>query len=358
MSKRVFNFYPGPCTLPLPVLQQAQKELLDFEGCGMSVMEISHRSQRFEAILAETLSLAKKLIGAPDDFCVLLIAGGAHQQFAMTALNLLADGGSAGIVNSGLWAKRALEEAQRVGKMVELWRAPDGKCTTLPDLKTLTVPKNLRYVHLTSNETVDGLQFPELPDLGVPLVLDVSSDYYTRPLPWDYCDIVYGGVQKNLAPSGMALVFVRKQCLREHTNLARFFCYKHHADANSLLNTPPTWQIYILHLVLKWIEQQGGVAHFAALAQKRSAKLYDFIDNNDFYRNDVEKKYRSKINVVMRTPSDALDTQFWQEAETHALVGLKGHSAVGGLRASLYNAMEMAGVEALIDFMHDFAQRH
>ena len=357
MTHRIFNFTAGPCTLPLAVLEAAQAELLDFQGCGMSVLEISHRSKRFEAVHEETLALAQELIAAPADFQPLLLAGGAHQQFDMIPLNLLADGGSAAYINSGIWAEKALKEAQRVGDAREIWTGRDSGFTTLPDaLPPLSA--DCRYLYLTSNETISGVQYRDYPTAAVPLVIDASSDYYTRTIPWERCAIVYGGVQKNLAPAGLALVFVRRDLIKGHPRVPKFLTYAAHAAANSLFNTPPTWQIYMLNKVLHWITDSGGIAPFEAESINKSVLLYDYIDRSNYYRNDVPPAYRSRTNVTFRTPSPELDTRFWQEAESQGFAGLKGHKLLGGIRASIYNAMPIAGVEALIDYMQTFAAKN
>ena len=357
MTHRIYNFTAGPCTLPLAVLESAQAELLDFQGCGMSVLEISHRSKRFEAVHEETLALAQELIAAPADFQPLLLAGGAHQQFDMIPLNLLADGGSAAYINSGIWAEKALKEAQRVGDAREIWTGRDSGFTTLPDaLPPLSA--DCRYLYLTSNETISGVQYRDYPTAAVPLVIDASSDYYTRTIPWERCAIVYGGVQKNLAPAGLALVFVRRDLIKDHPRVPKFLTYAAHAAANSLFNTPPTWQIYMLNKVLHWIKDNGGIAHFEAESIAKSGLLYDYIDHSNYYQNDVPPAYRSRTNVTFRTPSPELDTRFWQEAESQGFAGLKGHKLLGGIRASIYNAMPIAGVEALIDYMQTFAAKN
>lgn len=356
MSHRIYNFCAGPCTLPLSVLEQVQAELLDFQGSGMSVMEISHRSKLFEPIHFEALALAKELIGAPDDFEALLLPAGAHQQFVMVAQNLLADGGKGAYVNSGVWGEKAYKEALRIGEAYEIWTGAENAFTTLP--QTLEAQENTAYVHVTSNETIGGIQFREFPKVNADLVIDCSSDYYARFIPWERTAIVYGGVQKNLAPSGLALVFVRKDLLKDHKALPKFMTYKAHADTQSLYNTPPTFQIYILGLVLKWMKEKGGVKYFEEQSIEKSQFLYDFIDKSAFYNNSIRPEFRSRTNVIFRTPSDDLDTLFYKEAEKNGLSGLKGHRIVGGIRASIYNAMEKDGVQALLNFMKDFESKH
>lgn len=353
MSERIHNFCAGPCTLPTSVLREVQEELLDFQGCGMSVMEISHRSKRFEAVHFETLELAGRLLGMPKSHKALLLQGGAHQQFAMIAMNLLANGGRAAYVNSGVWAKKALQEAKRIGDAYELWSGEADGFTTLPQ-SALPVAADTRYAYVCSNETVNGVQFHDLPAIDAPLVVDYSSDYYARSVDWARVILAYGGVQKNLAPSGLALVFVHESLLVEHASLPKFFTYKAHADADSLYNTPPTFQIYVLGKMLKWIEAQGGVAAMEAQSERRSQALYAAIDQSAFYQNSIAPAFRSRTNVVFKTPNEELDTLFWKEAEKQGINGLKGHKLVGGLRASLYNGLEERSIQALLDFMAEF----
>lgn len=354
-TKRIHNFCAGPCTLPLSVLEQAQQELCNFQESGMSVMEISHRSRLFEPLHEETLALAQELLSAPNDFKTLLLPGGAHQQFCMIPLNLLQENDKAAYLDTGIWGKKAYDEAKRVRHAELIWSAEKSHYREMPKaLKS----RDYRYLHITSNETVNGTQFKNYPESEAPLVIDASSDYYTRDIPWQKSALVYGGVQKNLAPSGLALVFIHKDLLKEHTQLNKFFTYKAHADANSLYNTPPTFQIYILNLVLKWMKQQGGIKHFAQKSQEKSQKLYQYIDQSAFYQNKIPEEYRSKTNIIFTTPNAELDTLFWQQAEKEGLSGLKGHRLVGGLRASLYNALELSSVEALIQYMQHFAQQH
>ncbi len=354
MTHRVHNFTAGPCTLPLAVLGQAQRELLDYRGSGMSVMEISHRGELFQPLHEETIVLAQEIIGAPPAFQCLLLQGGGHGQFAMSAMNLMANGEKSAIINSGHWASRAMSEARRVGVMHEAWSGESSGFTTLPSEEEIDLPAKVRYLHVTSNETIGGIQFRELPDVGVPLVVDASSDYYTRAIPWTRCDIVYGGAQKNLAAAGLTVVFVRKSLLEDHPHLPKILNYKTHADTNSLYNTPPAFQIYLFNLVLKWILKTGGLSHCAAEAKEKSDRLYAAIDKSSFYRNTIDPAFRSRSNIVFRTPSSELDRRFWREAEKRGLHGLKGHRAVGGLRASLYLALDRQSVSALIEYLGAF----
>lgn len=351
--QRIHNFCAGPCTLPVSVLEEVQAELLNHQATGMSIMEMSHRSAHFEALHEETLALAQQLIGAPKHFKALLLPGGAHHQFVMSAMNFLANGGTAGFIDSGVWGKKAQQEAASLGHTVTLW---SGAATAYRDLpRQVFSQEALRYLHLTSNETVNGLQFHDFPETpACDWVIDASSDYYTRDLPWHRCLMVYGGVQKNLAPSGLALVFIREDALEPLPQLPPFMTYHAHAQANSLYNTPPTFQIYVLNKVLKWMEALGGIAYFEAASRQKSQALYDYIDRSDFYHNAIAADYRSRTNVIFNTPSPELDKRFQQQAEAAGLSGLKGHRIVGGLRASLYNALTMSTVEALLAFMKDF----
>lgn len=359
MQTRLHNFCAGPCTLPLSVLQQAQEELLDFQGIGASIMEISHRSAIFQTLHEETLALAGELLEMPEEFQPLLLSGGAHQQFCMIPLNLLSADKTAAYLDTGIWSKKAYAEAARIGNAEILWSSKEDGYRQLPEQDYFDVnPETYAYLYLTSNETVNGVQFHELPRASVPLAIDCSSDFYTRRINWADCDVVYGGVQKNLAPAGLGLVFVRKTRLQDIEHINKFFTYQAHAQANSLYNTPPTWQIYLLNLVLKWIKAHGGVAHFEAQSIEKSSKLYNAIDGSDFYHNAIALNCRSRTNVIFQTPSAELDTLFWKEAEKQHLSGLKGHRIVGGLRASLYNALEMASVEALIAYMSDFERKY
>lgn len=356
---RIFNFSAGPCTLPLPVLEEVQAEFVDYQGAGMSMVEMSHRTPPYEAVHDGAIRLARELFSVPDDFDVMFIQGGATMQFGMLAMNLLTDGSSGGYIDTGIWASKALEDAVHYGTAYTAWSGKDLAYSRVPASSELKVLDGTRYLHMTSNETIGGVQFHEWPDVNVPLVADMSSDYMSRPIPWERFDLVYGGVQKNLAPAGSALVFIRRSIL-EHTrrDLAIYFRYDIHASKNSMYNTPPVFPIYVMEKVLRWMRDQGGLSAMEATAQRRAGLIYETIDNSDgFYTNPIDPASRSNMNVVFRIANNDLESQFVAEAAERGMSGLKGHRSVGGCRASVYNAMPIAGAEALCEFMAEFKKR-
>ncbi len=353
---RVHNFCAGPCTLPLAVLEEVRSELLDFRGAGMSVIEMSHRSPEYEAVHEETLSLFGENYGVPDDFSILFLQGGATLQFAVVPMNLLLEGTRAGYVRSGTWAKGALKDATAWGDAYAAWDGEPFSFTRMPSVDELEIAGDTRYLHVTSNETIEGIRMAEFPEVEVPLVADMSSDYLSRPIPWDRFDLVYGGAQKNLGPAGLAVVVVRTALLEElNPDLPTYLRLGAHAGKNSLLNTPPMFAIYVTGKVLRWMRDQGGVEAMEERAARRSGAIYDAIaKSGGFYLSPVEPADRSHMNVVFRTPSDELDAAFLKGAEQDGLVNLKGHRSVGGIRASIYNAMTDEGVETLVGFMAGF----
>jgi phosphoserine aminotransferase len=353
---RVHNFCAGPCTLPLEVLEEVQSELLDFRGAGMSVIEMSHRSPEYEAVHEETISLFRSNYAVPDGFSILFLQGGATLQFAVVPMNLLVEGARAGYVRSGTWAKGALKDAAVWGEAYAAWDGEPFSFTRMPSADELQIERDTRYLHVTSNETIEGIRMAEFPDIEVPLVADMSSDYLSRPIPWDRFDVVYGGAQKNLGPAGLAVVVVRTALLDGlNPELPTYLRLGAHADKNSLMNTPPMFAIYVTGKVLRWMRDQGGVEAMERRAASRSGAVYDAIaQSGGFYVSPVDPADRSHMNVVFRTPSDDLDTAFLQGAEQEGLVNLKGHRSVGGIRASIYNAMTDDGVESLVGFMAGF----
>lgn len=353
---RVHNFCAGPCTLPLPVLEEVKSELLDFRGSGMSVIEMSHRSPEYEAVHEGTLSLFRENYGVPDDFSILFLQGGATLQFAIVPMNLLRVGARAGYVRSGTWAKGALVDAAEWGEAYAAWDGEPLSFTRMPSEDELKIEPGTSYLHVTSNETIEGIRMAVFPDVDVPLVGDMSSDYLSRPIPWERFDLVYGGAQKNLGPAGLAVVAVRTALLEElNPDLPSYLRLEAHADKNSLMNTPPMFAIYVTGKVLRWMRDQGGVVAMEERAARRSGAVYDAIAGSDgFYRSPVAPDDRSHMNMVFRTPSDELDAAFLKGAEQDGLVNLKGHRSVGGIRASIYNAMTDEGVEALVGFMAAF----
>ena len=356
MSNRKHNFCAGPCTLPVGVLEEMRDEFLDYRGAGLSLIEMSHRSAEYDAVHQEARRLALEVFEAPEDFDVLFIQGGAILQFGMVAMNLLRPGRCAGYVNTGAWAKGAIADARHYGEVYTAWDgAGDGYART-PDDSEIEVRDGTRYLHVTSNETIGGIRFPGFPVVDVPLVADVSSEMMARRIPWERFDLVYGGVQKNLGPAGMAMVFIRKSAATPASgSIARYLRYDVHLDKESLFNTPPMFTIAMAGKVLKWMKAKGGLDVIEREAAEKAAILYRQIDESEgFYSCPVDPASRSHMNVVFRLADEALEGKFLAEAESADLLNLKGHRSVGGCRASLYNAMPREGVEALADFMHRF----
>jgi len=354
---RAHNFCPGPCTLPLPVLNELQDEMVELNDTGMSVIEMSHRSSDYEAIHQSAIDRLRSLSAAPDEFEVLLLQGGATLQFAMVPQNLLTPGMRAGYVVGGAWGKKALNDAAKVGDAYLAWSPPgDGPATMPGAAAEVAIEAETSFVHVTSNETIEGSRMVDFSGYGVPLVADMSSDYLSRPIDWEHFDLVYGGSQKNLGPAGLAIVFVRSSLLEQSPEtLPSYLRYDLHAKANSLANTPPVFSIWAMNKVLAWMEQEGGVAAMEARAGERSGMVYAAIDNSDgFYRNPVEPRFRSHTNIVFRLPSEDLEAEFLARADGEQLLNLKGHRSVGGIRASIYNAMPTPGVEALVELMGQF----
>ena len=360
MTQRKFNFSPGPCTLPLEVLEETQRELVDYKQSGLSMVEMSHRGKTFGDVHAEAIGLMRELLKIPDEFSVMFIQGGATLQFAMTAMNLLNDSNKAGFVNSGHWAALAIADGSIYGDAYVAWDGSENKFTRMPGNDEIKLQPNTRYLHVTSNETIGGIQFKDLPDVGVPLVVDMSSDYCSKSVPWDRIDLTYGGVQKNLGPSGMAVVAVRTSVVEAiDNNLPTYLDYRVHLEGNSLFNTPPIFSIYVTGKILKWIKANGGVPAMEAAAQKKTGILYEAIEKSEgFYHSPVDPASRSKMNVVFTLPNEGLESKFFADAAKEGMVNLEGHRSVGGIRASIYNAMPIAGVETLVQFMAHFQSTH
>lgn len=355
---RVRNFCAGPCTLPVEVLAETRDELLDYDGSGMSLIEMSHRSPEYDAVHGDALERLRSALEVPAEFDVLFLQGGALLQFAMVPMNPLPPGSTAGYVRSGAWGKAAHADAERAASTYLAWDGTDAGFTRMPEPSEIEVRPGTRYVHLTSNETIEGIQLRSLPDLAVPLVVDISSDFLTQPVDWHQVDLVYGGVQKNLGPAGLTVVVIRRSALDDSVaGLPSYLGYAGHAKAGSLLNTPPMFSVYVMGKMLRWIEDRGGLAGMAERAARRSGVLYDVIDGSDgFYTGPARPHARSRTNVVFRLPSPDLDGRFLAEARDAGLVNLKGHRSVGGMRASIYNAMPDEGVDELAGFMRNFAQ--
>lgn len=370
---RVMNFGAGPGTLPLPALERAQRELCDFAGTGMSVMEHSHRGKEYGAVHEEAQALLRELLALPDSHEVLFLQGGATQQFALVPMNFLAESGARGAyLVSGTWGDKALSEGRAAARLVggEVYAALDtgtgeGKArswTRAPsasELAALRSGEHTAYVHATSNETIHGVQLPSLPEApaGVPLVVDMSSDFLSRPTDFSRCAFAYAGAQKNIGPSGVVVAIAHKDLLaRSRRDLPKIFQYRAHAEAGSLLNTPSTFGIYLVRNVLAWVKESGGLAQMAAWNEEKARLVYGAIDARpDFYRCPVEPASRSQMNVVFRLPSEELEAAFLAEAKRRKMVGLKGHRSVGGVRVSLYNAVPVEWAAALADLMTEFA---
>ncbi len=371
---RTINFNAGPAALPLPALTRARDEMLDFAGSGMSVMEHSHRGKEYEAVHDEAIALVRELLGVPSGYEVLLVQGGATSLFAEIPMNLLEKGESAQYLITGAWGEKALGEAQVVSALfganlsVQTTGVEEGKekrYTRVPARGEGKVDAGAAYLHITSNETIHGVQFNvdpsrPFPDTGaVPLIADMSSDFLWRPLDVTKFGLMYAGAQKNLGPSGVVVAVVSKEVLdRGRKDIPKIFQFRTHAENKSLYNTPPTFGIYMVRNVLAWVKSQGGLAKMEEANRKKANRLYGVIDRNpEFFRSPVEKESRSVMNVVFRLPSEELEAAFLADAKKKGMVGLKGHRSVGGIRASIYNAVSYEWVDALSGFMEDFARK-
>lgn len=361
MTERIFNFSAGPAVLPLPVLEEAQRDMLRLPGVGMSVMEISHRSKTFDEIIQGADAGLRELLNIPKDYAVLFLQGGASLQFAMVPMNFLSLDGSADYVVTGSWGKKAVKEAQKFGHVNFAANTADGGFTRVPAQDELQLDPSAAYVHITSNETIEGVQFKSEPEVGeVPLVCDSSSDILSRPIPIEKYGIIYAGAQKNMGPSGVTLVVIRDDLIEQvPENQHSMLDYRLLAENDSMLNTPNTWGIYLISLVCEWLRAQGGLVVMKKKNEEKAAILYNAIDASDgYYLGHADPQARSLMNVTFRLPSEGLEKQFCSDATALGLDGLKGHRSVGGVRASIYNAFPRDGVERLVEFMQDFAQKN
>jgi phosphoserine aminotransferase len=360
MTERIFNFSAGPAVLPVPVLEEAQRDMVSLPGVGMSVMEISHRSKTFDDIINRTEASLRDLLKIPSNYHILFLQGGASLQFSMVPMNFLPADGSADYVLTGSWGKKALKEANKLGAVNVAATMADGGFTRVPSRDEISLSPHAAYVHITSNETIEGVQWKREPNVGdVPLVCDSSSDILSREIDINKYGLIYAGAQKNMGPSGVTLVILRDDLLqRIPENLPTMLDYKIHVENKSLYNTPNTWGIYIMDLVCKWLQDQGGLAGMERLNDEKAQLLYEAIDATDFYRGHADVDCRSTMNVTWRLPAEELEKKFVAEATAQGLDGLKGHRSVGGIRASIYNAFPRAGVEALVSFMEDFERRN
>lgn len=356
----VFNFSAGPAMLPRAVLERARDELLDWHGSGMSVMEMSHRGKEFMSIAAQSEADLRELLAIPATYKVLFLQGGATSQFAMVPMNLLRGKRKADYINTGAWSKKAIGEAQRYCEVNVAASSADSKFTTIPERSGWQLDPSAAYLHYTPNETIGGVEFHAIPDVGdVPLVADMSSTILSRPLDVARFGLIYAGAQKNIGPAGLTVVIVREDLIGETLpGTPSMFDYKAHADNDSMLNTPPTFGWYLAGLVFGWLKEQGGLAAMAERNRRKAQRLYDAIDTSGFYRSPVDPACRSWMNVPFTLPDAALDADFLAGARGAGLLSLKGHRSVGGMRASIYNAMPEAGVNALVDFMAEFERKH
>ena len=355
---RVYNFSAGPATLPEEVLKQAQQEMLDWHGSGMSVMEMSHRGKEFISIAQQAEADVRELLNIPGSYKVLFLQGGATLQFAMVPLNLLGDKSSADYIHTGQWSKKAIGEAKKLGGVNIAASAEASNFTTIPPRDSWKLDRNAAYVHYTANETIGGVEFHTIPDVGdVPLVTDASSTLLSRPLDVTRFGLIYAGAQKNFGPSGLALAIIREDLLgRAGAKVPSMLDYKVHADSESMFNTPPTYAWYIAGLAFAWLKKNGGLEAMARINERKAKKLYDYIDASGFYKNPVELAHRSWMNVPFTLADAGLDEEFLKGAKSAGLLQLKGHRSVGGMRASIYNAMPEGGIDALIDYMKAFVK--
>lgn len=352
----VYNFSAGPATLPGTVLNRAREELLDWHGSGMSVMEMSHRGKEFMSIAQQAEADLRELLVIPSDYHVLFLQGGATSQFSMVPMNLLRGRQQADYINTGAWSKKAIAEARRYCSVNLVASSEDSNFTTVPPADNWQLDPAAAYMHYTPNETIGGVEFDAIPETGaVPLVADMSSAILSRPLDVSRFGLIYAGAQKNIGPAGLTVVIVRNELVGEVLDgTPSMFNYQLHAENGSMLNTPPTFAWYLAGLVFQWLREQGGLEAMAEINQRKAGRLYEAIDRSDFYNSPVDLRYRSWMNVPFTLADDSLDGEFLLQAGNTGLLNLKGHRSVGGMRASIYNAMPEAGVSALIDFMAEF----
>ncbi len=357
---RVFNFSAGPAALPEPVLRQAAEEMLDWHGSGMSVMEMSHRGKEFIAIHAQAEADLRELLAVPSNYKVLFLQGGAIGMNAIVPMNLLGSRKSIDFVNTGEWSKKSIKEARKYATANVIASDEANGFTGIPDPATWKRDPQAAYLHVCANETIGGVEYHFTPDGGeVPLVADVSSNFLSKPIDVAKYGLLYGGAQKNIGPAGLVIVIVREDLLDRALPITpSAFSFREQAEADSMLNTPPTWAIYVAGLVFRWLKAQGGLAAIERHNVEKAAVLYDFLDGSGFYRSPVRPDARSRMNVPFKLRDESLDAEFLKGAEARGLVQLKGHRSVGGMRASIYNAMPIEGVRALVDYLREFERRH
>jgi len=356
---RIYNFSAGPAILPEEVLVEAQSQLVDYQGAGMSIMEMSHRGKEYMAVQAEAEANLRKLLNISDDYAVLFLTGGASGQFAMVPMNLLAQGQTADYTHSGSWAIKAIKEAKLFGNVNIAADVSKEKPSRMPVPSELKWSDGAVYAHITSNETIEGTQWKTFPVAPSPLVADMSSDILSRPFDLKPFGLVYAGAQKNMGPAGVTLVIIRKDLAEKvSSQVPVIHRYKTHIENESMYNTPPCFAIYMVMLVTRWLLKNGGLTAMQKINDEKSAVLYAAIDASDYFRGTADKEFRSTMNVTFRLPSEELEEKFIKEASARGLKGLKGHRSVGGIRASIYNAFPAAGVDALVTFMKDFEKKN
>ena len=358
--ERKKNYFAGPSVMPVEVLEKLRDQMVEYNGQGLSMIEASHRGGMFEDMYDECLALFKELLGISDEYDVYFLGGGATLQFTMIPMNFLRPGTVADYIRSGTWSNKAADDAALLGNVHYYYDGKSNKYTSLPDPKTVKPSKDSSYLYLCSNETIGGIEWQDWPDTGsVPLIADMSSDIFSRPVPVDKFSMIYGGVQKNLGPAGATFIIMKKSMLeRQNSNLTAYMDYSLHSKEKGLYNTPPVFSIWAVKLVLEWIKANGGTAGMQQRAIEKSKLIYDVIDSSSFFHSPVDPAFRSKMNLVFRLPSEELEEKFLGEAKKQGMLGLKGHRSVGGLRASLYNALPVEDVVALAQFMKEFERKN
>lgn len=351
----VYNFSAGPSVLPKSVLEKVQEDLLTYEKLGISVMEMSHRSSHFQDIIHEAENLLRKLMGIPENYKVLFVQGGASLQFSMVPMNLMNNTQHAYYVNTGAWSEKAIKEAKKHGDVTILASSKEQQFTEIPSVNVNEIDPEADFVHITTNNTIEGTRFTEIPDTGgVPLVADMSSNILSESFDISKFGLIYAGAQKNMGPAGVTVVMVREDLLGQSEELPSMLNYDTYVTSGSLYNTPPTFQIYVIKLVLEWLQQLGGVEAIEEVNREKASLLYKAIDHSALFYNDVNQSDRSLMNIPFKTESEELNARFLEEAHSKGLVTLKGHRSIGGMRASIYNAMPIEGVQALVDFIKEF----
>lgn len=358
---RIYNFSAGPAMLPEEVLKEAAEEMLDYRGCGMSVMEMSHRSKVYQQIIDEAEADLRKLVGIPDNYKVLFLQGGATLQFGMIPMNLMTVNHKADYINTGVWTKKAIQDAKLFGEVRVIASSEDRKFAYIPSMKNLPINKDSDYVYMCDNNTIYGTKFKEYPETGdIPLICDMSSCFLSEPIDVKKFGMIYAGAQKNVGPAGVTIIIIRDDLVARSAELPLpvYLRYAPHVENGSMYNTPPTYGIYICGKVFKWLLKTGGLEKRKELNEAKAKVLYDYLDGSKFYKASVDKEARSLMNVTFRTPSDELDAEFLEGAKKYKFTNLKGHRSTGGLRASIYNAMPIEGVKALVAYMKEFEEAH